>query len=84
MVMDREARQIARLSLLPARVILDRSVQGRRGLIASLERICQREHERGIANHWAYDLARHRGLIKALEREQAELAAMLGSDAKAA
>lgn len=84
MIMDRDARLIARLSLLPERVILDRSVRGRQRLITSLERICRKERERGLAGDWKYDLARHRGLCAALEREQTELAAMLGADVKAA
>jgi hypothetical protein len=40
-----------------------------------LERKCRSMRARGLAGHWAYDLALHRNLVSILEAERAALAA---------
>jgi hypothetical protein len=43
--------------------------------IASLERKCRAMRAKGLAGHWAYDLAQHRNLLTVLEAKRAALAA---------
>ena len=51
--------------------IADRSFYGRTALIAKLARILVAERTRGLAGHWAYELARHRALLAVYAREKA-------------
>jgi hypothetical protein len=62
---DRERRnELARLLPLWPAEIDDLSLDGRRRIIAALERALRSERRRGKAGHWAYDLARHAALVK--------------------
>lgn len=49
-------------------------------LIPNLERQCRGERSRGLANHWAYDLARHEAMLAYLREERMALAAMWQRD----
>jgi hypothetical protein len=49
-------------------------------LVAKLERACRSERQRGLAEHWAYDVARHTAMVAVLEEEQTSLAAMWQRD----
>jgi hypothetical protein len=60
------------LPLWPAQID-DLSLQGRRRIIATLERALRTERKRGKAGHWAYDLARHAALVKNWKNECAAL-----------
>lgn len=74
-----EKHRLMRMSLLSDDVLSDRTIAGRRHLVSRLRRLCQAERERGLANAWTYDQARHKGLVNALERERTELAAMIAA-----
>jgi hypothetical protein len=54
--------------------IADGSLAGRLRLLARLRTALRRERQRGLAGHWAYDLARHARLLEAYRREAAALA----------
>lgn len=49
-------------------------------LVAKLEAACRAERRRGLANHWAYDLARHKAMVAALMEERQAIAAMWRRD----
>jgi hypothetical protein len=77
-----EARYIddpQRLLPLWPRELADRSFEGRRKLIAVLDRELRRERRRGRAGHPAYDLIRHASLNRMLKRERTALAALQSS-----
>jgi len=46
----------------------------RRNLILHLEKICRAERQRGLAGHWAYDVARHTQILTLLDGERRQLA----------
>ena len=52
----------------------DRSFEGRKTLIAVIERALREERRRGRAGSRAYDLARHAALNRMLKQERAALA----------
>lgn len=58
--------------------IEDHTIAGRERLIERLASALRAERARGIAGHWAYDLARHARLQRALRHERAELEALKG------
>lgn len=57
----------------------DRSISGRRSLIAKLEAACRADRARGLVNSWDYSMARHNALLRVLMRERAALAAIESS-----
>lgn len=73
---DRERDLPKLLALWPAEVT-DRSEAGRLLLLSKLRRALRAERQRGLAGHWTYDLARHRGLLLAYRAETA--AALTGT-----
>lgn len=74
---ERERNNLIRQCFLPAAFLDDRTLDGRRRLIIKLEGICEAERQRCVEGAWTYDLARHTSLFRALERERAELRALL-------
>jgi hypothetical protein len=64
--------------LLPLwpRELADRSLEGRKKLIAALDRALRRERRNGQAGHPAYDLTRHASLNRMLKQERAALTAL--------
>lgn len=68
------AAELGRLLPLWPREIADRSIEGRRRIVATIERALRAERKRGRAGHWAYDLARHVALHRAWLRECEEFA----------
>jgi len=74
---DLHMRQLARDALLSPSEMSDRSIDGRCALVAKLESVCASERRRGLANDWTYNHARHCRILRALERERAELHAMI-------
>lgn len=65
------SRDLPRLVALWPEEIMDESASGRLKLIAKLRRALREERRRGLAAHWAYDLARHAGLLHAYRNELA-------------
>jgi hypothetical protein len=65
--------ELSRLLPLWPHEISNLSSAGRRRIIATLEKALRAERCRGIAGHWAYDLARHAALVKNLKSECAAL-----------
>jgi hypothetical protein len=63
------------LSLWPGECA-DRSIGGRKKLIAAIERALRQERCRGRAGHAAYDLARHADLSRILKDERSALKAL--------
>lgn len=53
--------------------LADRTHGGRLALLSRLRRALRSERQRGIAGHWAYDLARHARLVAAYRVEIAAL-----------
>jgi hypothetical protein len=51
----------------------DRSLAGRRRVVALLRRALRAERKRGLAGHWTYDLSRHAQLIALYHAERADL-----------
>jgi hypothetical protein len=70
---------IEALQLLPVwpKEIGDRTDQGRRKIIAIIERELRKERRRGIAGDRAYDLARHARLAQLLRKEREGLAKLI-------
>jgi hypothetical protein len=64
-----------RLLPLWPRELADRSLEGRKKLIAALDRALRMERCRGRAGHPGYDLIRHASLSRMLKRERAALSA---------
>ena len=54
----------------------DKSLSGRRALIAKLEAACRADRARGLVNSWDYSMSRHNALLRILMRERAALAAI--------
>ncbi len=68
------AREIAALQLLTGidlEQALTAGVQGRTHLLLRLHRLLERERQRGIRQHWSYNLDRHIALKQALDRLRA-------------
>ena len=69
------ARQLAALQLA-CHVDLDEALNGesdqRMRLAVRLERLIERERQRGMRKHWSYDLNRHIALKQALDRLKRE------------
>jgi len=57
----------------------DESVPARLRIIARLRKALRAERRRGLAGHWAYDLARHVELLRLYRAEMAVLGQQLGS-----
>lgn len=57
--------------------LADRSLEGRRKLVALIEREIRKERRRGLACNAAYDVARHARLNHLLKEERRSLATML-------
>jgi len=57
----------------------DKSISGRRALIAKLESACRADRARALAYRWDYSMARHNALLRILMRERAALAAIESS-----
>jgi hypothetical protein len=73
---DRQRRdELARLLPLWPAEIDNLSLDGRRRIVAALERGLRAERRRGKSGHWAYDLARHAALVKNWKNECAALKA---------
>jgi hypothetical protein len=53
--------------------VSDRSIEGRRKIIAALDKALRAERRRGNAGHWTYDVARHAALYRIWKRQRAEL-----------
>jgi len=49
----------------------DESPEGRRRILAKLRRALRAERRRGLAGHWAYNLARHAELLRVYRLELA-------------
>jgi hypothetical protein len=64
------------LSLWPSERA-DRSIGGRKKLIAVIECALRQERRRGQGGHPAYDLERHAGLCRMLKEERLALSALL-------
>lgn len=68
------AREIAALQLLTG-IDLEQALtvgkQGRTHLLLRLHRLLERERQRGIRQHWSYNLDRHIALKQALDRLRA-------------
>lgn len=54
----------------------DESPEGRRRILARLQRALRAERRRGIAGHWTYDLARHVALLRVYRLERAAAGSM--------
>ncbi len=76
------ARELSALLPLWPKDIDDLTLDGRRRVIALMERALRAERRRGIAGHWAYDLSRHAALYRAWKTERSELAALVSAQAK--
>lgn len=75
---DKRNRELARLLPLWPSEIADTSLEGRRRLVAKLERALKAERRRGRAGHWTYDLARHAALLAAWKREHTDVMILTG------
>lgn len=65
------ARDLARLLPLWPAEIANPTPEGRKRVVAKLEKALREERRRGIAGHWGYDLARHESLHRAYRHELA-------------
>lgn len=63
------SRDLKRLLPMWPSEIEDHSVEGKCRLLAKLRRALREERRRGLAGHWAYDLARHAALFRAYRAE---------------
>ena len=73
---DQRNRELSALLPLWPHELSDLSLQGRRRLVAVMERALRAERNRGRAGHWAYDHARHAGLYRAWVKERDALRAL--------
>ena len=64
-------RDLQRLLPMWPTEIADESAEARRRLMTKLRRALREERRRGLAGHWAYDLARHAALFRAYQTELA-------------
>jgi len=69
---DRQAA-LARVLALWPHELADDSLAGRQIVLAKLRRALRDERRRGLAGHWAYDLARHSELLRVYREELATL-----------
>jgi hypothetical protein len=67
---------LSRVLALWPQEIDDLSVEGRCNILSRLKRALRAERRRGIAGHWAYDLARHVELLHVYRQELASLREM--------
>ena len=65
--------QLMRLLPLWPHEMADRSVTGRRRILALLHRALRAELQRGLAGHWTYDLSRHAQLLAIYRQETATI-----------
>ncbi len=70
-------RDLPRLIPLWPAEISDGSIAARDRLVRKMARALRAERQRGLAGHWAYDLARHAALYRAYQAEKAALADMM-------
>jgi hypothetical protein len=77
--LDRRTAIAKALALWPHE-LEDESGSGRERVLAQLRQALRAERRRGLAGHWAYDLARHVELLRVYREE---LAAVAGSGARA-
>lgn len=63
---------------------LAEDIGSRRRLIGRIEDALRRERKRGLAGHWAYDIARHYQMIAVWEHETKALAALTAPTARRA
>ncbi len=71
------ARDLAKLPLWPHEIqVLNAGEHAR--LLARMRRALRLERQRGIAGHWAYDLARHAQLLRAYRAETADYLQRIG------
>lgn len=69
-------RDLAPLLKLWPRQLEDRSIEGRKKLLAAIQRALREERRRGRAGHGAYNLERHATLCRFFKQERASLAAL--------
>jgi len=62
--------------------LADRSFYGRAGLIAKLAHFLEAERQRGLDQHWTYELARHRALLAVYHHEKAAFERDFGCNAE--
>ena len=67
------ARDLAGLLPLWPSELADDTPAGRNRVVQKLRRALREERRRGLAGHWAYDLARHAALLRAYQHEVARL-----------
>ena len=79
-VYDR-ARDLPRLLPLWPAELADDTPEGRKLILAKLQRALRRERRQGITGHWAYDLNRHQSLLRALLHEKSRMMAPQGTRA---
>ncbi|WP_156150731.1 hypothetical protein [Hyphomicrobium sp. 99] len=70
------ARDALRLLPLWPRDLGNRTLEGRKKLVAVIERELRKERQRGIAGNAAYDVARHAKLVRLLKDERQSLIAI--------
>lgn len=75
---DRQ-RDLPRLLPLWPAEIADDSSEGQERILAKLRRALRKERQRGVAGHWAYDLARHAQLHRAYQHEKSRRVRASGS-----
>jgi hypothetical protein len=61
---DADLHRRAHLLPLWPHELTDQSLAGRRARTEALRRALRAERQRGLAGHWAYDLARHWALLR--------------------
>jgi hypothetical protein len=62
--------------------VADRSIAGRRRILARLARALRSERSRGRGGHWTYDLNRHIALSQAYAAERRDLDVMMREPTK--
>ena len=72
------ARDLPKLLPLWPHEIEISSISEHARLLARMRRALRAEHQRGIAGHWAYDLARHAQLLRAYRAETADYMQRIG------
>lgn len=73
-------KDLPRLLPLWPQELADASLPGRLAILAKLRRALRTERQRGIAGHWAYDLARHDALLRAYRHEQCDATALRATE----
>jgi hypothetical protein len=72
---ERSARIMKLVPLWPHEAA-DMSYAGRLRLLSKLRRALRKERQKGLAGHWAYDLARHQTLLRTYRAEAAHCLAL--------